>query len=191
MREVVGVALADALREWEARWVNIGMPIEDELLPGVDEATVRAALPGEDVHPDVLTWFAWHGGSWNGWAAVPSGRHLLRPEELVSIRAVLEDVERRGDGLVSQFKQTYLPLLQEGHEPMIVIDQADGAMYVHGLHLVPEPRFLRVADSLESLVRIWIGVCDTLDLVFGPDGYIVAVDTDALPPELVRTSIVF
>ncbi len=185
------MSLAAALREWEACWARIGMPYEDEVRPGVDEATVRASLPGEAVHPDVLTWFAWHGGSWNGWAAVPSGRHLLRPEELVGSRAVLESVERRGGGLVSQYKPTYLPLLQEGHEPMIVMDQADGAMYVHGLHLVPEPSFVRVADDLESLVRIWIGVCDTLDLVFDPDGYIVAVDTDALPPELVRASIVF
>ena len=56
------MALMDALREWEAQWRAAGGPIDEGLAPGLSEAEVRAVIDWIEPHPDLLTWFRWHGG---------------------------------------------------------------------------------------------------------------------------------
>ena len=126
------MALADALRDWERSWADTGAPVDELLAPGITADQVRAALGGDRVHADVITWFGWHnGGLGDTWDAAPTGRWLCNVawsvREREALRETIEMWER--DGVDVHFRDAYLPLLTNRDLGFVFVDLDTGVVY--------------------------------------------------------------
>ena len=186
-----GVALIDALVEWESRWRAAGAPVQDLLEPGIDGNEVRERQTEVAVvHPDAFTWFSWHNGSLRLDAA-PSGYEMRSVEEvdvLIFQMEASEGIFTSSGRETSQVRGSLLPLMDTNERQMIVLDQDTGAVYRYDAAL--DVRLLKVADNLESLVRLWIEVFDLVQPGYYPAVELFAFDNDLAPPDLVAKGIV-
>ena len=185
------MALIDALQEWEGRWRAAGVP-DGILLPGVSEAEVRAAIDFAPVHPDAVTWFGWQNGPATHFTAPPSDREPLGVSHALINREVLAMLEsgREGGG---EFKPSWLPLLGEAALECIYMDLETGAIYRRDVGLWSGDSFgvnLRVADDLESLIRIYLDVWRIVQPVWVPGDEAFEVDRSLMPDDLFQRHII-
>lgn len=189
------MALTDALQEWEELWRATGAPVDELLAPGISADEVRAALGRDFVHPDVLTWFAWHNGAVGPWDAVPSGRQLYRLEALLQFQPIVkhswEMVDPPDDEM--QYRDSFFPVLDNDNNDTVLVDLDTGEVVRHELEpmVIDSPSLLLIGDDLESVVRMWIQVLLGLGVVtYVPGQYCFETDRARLPSDLVRRGIV-
>lgn len=190
------MALIDALLAWDDAWRGTGAPVDEIMAPGLSADEVGAALGREPVHPDVLTWFGWHnGGATDTWDAVPTGRWLcnlnwsLRERE--KLRETIEVWEN--DGVDVHFRDAYLPLLTNRDLDFVFVDLDTGVVYRwdnEGWSDLYPQMMLKVADDLEAMVRIWVGVLDLVRPTYRPGQVIFEFDSSRVPTDLIEQHVV-
>ncbi len=158
---------AALLAELEARWLELGVPVDRVLNPGADPVAVERTLCDAlgAAPPQLVAWFAWHDGSpWEAqWEAAPLGRPLLslqhgldrRQELLLSNRPETTD-----EGYpMPQWRPSWLPIGDASSSDYTAVDGVTGEMLEVDYW---DPEFVTtVAFTLDLAVRHWLRVLDT------------------------------
>jgi hypothetical protein len=185
------MALLDALQDWRNRWRAAGVP-DGTLRAGVREADVRAAIHFAPVHPDVITWFGWQDGPVEAFSVAPARREPLGLMQALAARDALEAAEE-ARGEENEFKDSWLPLLASWRGEHIYTDLETGVIYRHdfGLWSTAYPEWnLRIADDLESLVRIFVEVWDIVEPVWVPEDGVFDFDSSRAPADLFQRHVI-
>jgi hypothetical protein len=161
--------LRSALERWEQCWRDLGFPVNEELMPGLDEAGVRRVLePLGPVPDDVITWFGWHNGSRNEsnspHSHAPTGSCLITLDTAVYNQAIYVSVTaQRPEDTEDQWEPTWLPLIDTDKGDSFLLDLVTGEVRTSFFWPWSEehPHLTRLAaPDLATIVTLW---CDVLD----------------------------
>jgi hypothetical protein len=167
--------LSELLQALDARWWDLGMPVDEILAPGLSETEVRSTLSAVTERPcdEIVEWFTWHNGRLdprpNLVLAAPSGFALLSVigalaersgSQAVAIEAAAMEPEA-GLTPAEHWPSSWLPIGENG----------SGGLLVAEIGTDPIHAPLRFHDwggespagvpSLVAAVQLWLTVLDT------------------------------
>jgi cell wall assembly regulator SMI1 len=154
--------LSRLLHEWEGEWTRLGMPVEENLSPGLELDRVVDALTSTfgAVNDDVPQWFVWHDGSPPrldvlaapiGWPILPLALCLRQREQQMAVSRELPDSNPE----MSRWDARWLPLTPDTGGGSYVVDTASGQV-LDVSWWSGEDLGRVVAEDLASAVRVWL-----------------------------------
>lgn len=154
--------LSGLLRELEAEWARLGVPVNTLLRPPLQALTIRSELEPliGPVHPDLLAWFEWHDGSEPLWVAAPwrgafaTVHFAISQREMNMEISAGEDIEH--DPNPYGWGAEWIPLLTGPSMGDLVLNSATGEVLAPYWDDNRWPN--RVAPDLSTAVALWLDV---------------------------------